>query len=423
MGLLDKLKPMPRWKHADPSVRLDAVRDLDDAAELATLAETDPDARVRRAAVSRTADAAVLGRVATVDADCETRDRAADRLVALATAGADEATALSAIRALSDVRRLSAIARSDAPEAIRIEALVRTTDERALGGIARHAKHETIAAAALDRLTDSNELVDVAQNGEHKDVAVAALEKILATSPDIALVKSIDARTQQKPVSRRARAWIHDVEAAEAARRAAEEEQRSRETAACEAIEKVSELADPAAARAELARVSDTWSALGAVDQAMLTRFVAGVEAAQATIVRLDREARSRRATRSACGLNLLKETTASPSSLLSMKSGDRSRRSSVMARRPSGWLSDSPGQWLRAGRGTRWAPCWRRRARHSTRSSWKPKGSCRTMTQPRRPRACRRSPARHAATPPCSKARHDPPATCSPGSLPPRKP
>ena len=92
MGLLDKLKPQPRWKHADPAVRLEAVRELDDAAELAVLAESDPDARVRRAAICRVTDPAVLGRVAAADADPETRDRASDKLLALATAGPDEAT-------------------------------------------------------------------------------------------------------------------------------------------------------------------------------------------------------------------------------------------------------------------------------------------------------------------------------------------
>ena len=74
MGLLDKLKPQPRWKHADPAVRLEAVRELDDAAELAVLAESDQDARVRRAAICRITDPAVLGRVAAADADPETRD-------------------------------------------------------------------------------------------------------------------------------------------------------------------------------------------------------------------------------------------------------------------------------------------------------------------------------------------------------------
>src|SRR5689334_4633869 len=100
MGILDKLKPTPRWKHADPSVRLEAVRELEDAVELAILAESDPDARVRRAAVPRTMDPEVLGRMAAGDADPETRDRAADRLVALAT-GTDQDAAMAAVRALT----------------------------------------------------------------------------------------------------------------------------------------------------------------------------------------------------------------------------------------------------------------------------------------------------------------------------------
>ena len=221
MGLLDKLKPTPRWKHTDPAVRLEAVRELDDAAELAALAEADPDARVRRAAIPRTTDPEVLGRVASGDADVETRDRAADRLVALAT-GAEPNAAMAAVRALSDPRRLSAIARGEGSESVRAEALARTTDERALGGIARHAKHEGTAAAALARLNDQESLVEIAQNSEHKDVALAAFERIAGASPDLALVRSIEARTQQKSVARRARQIIQEAEAAEAARLAAE---------------------------------------------------------------------------------------------------------------------------------------------------------------------------------------------------------
>ncbi len=298
MGLLDKLKPVPRWKHADPAVRLDAVRDLDDQGELATLAETDPDARVRRASLCRLTDTAVLGRVASGDADPETRDRASDRLVALATADADEPLALAAVRALVDVRRLSTIARGDAPEAVRIEALVRTTDERALSGIARHARHEPIAAGALDRLTDPAELIEVAQNSDHKDVALSALERLIAAAaasapPDMSVVKSVEARTQQKAVSRRARAWIQEMEAADAARRAADEERRRRETALIEAVERAGALPEGAgteAARADLARLRDDWAACGAPDEAMLDRFAAAVRAAEASLARRDRE-------------------------------------------------------------------------------------------------------------------------------------
>lgn len=290
MGLLDKLKPQPRWKHADPAVRLEAVRELDDAAELAVLAEADPDARVRRAAIPRTTDTAVLGRVASGDPDTETRDRAADRLVAMASAGPDEASAIEAVRALTDARRLSAIARNDAPESVRTEALARTTDERALGSVARHAKHEATAAAALARLSDRAELIEVAQNGDHKDVALAAFERLLAPEADFALVRAIESRTEQRAVARRARAIIQEAEAAEAARRAAEEEHRRREASVCETIERLADVVDPEVARAELARLAEMWAALEPVDPAAIERYAAGTIRVEAAIALRERE-------------------------------------------------------------------------------------------------------------------------------------
>jgi hypothetical protein len=291
MGLLDKLKPTPRWKHADPSVRLEAVRELEDAAELAALAETDPDARVRRAAIPRTTDTDVLGRVASGDADVETRDRAADRLVALAT-GSDAGAAIAAVRALGDARRLSAIARGEGSEAVRAEALARTTDERALTGIAKHAKHEGTAAAALARLTEQESLIEIAQNSEHKEVAIAAFVRIAGSSPDLALIRSIEARTQQKSVARRAKQIIQDAEAAEAARLAAEEERRRREASICESVERLAELADPALARAELARLTQAWAALGETADSARLRFESASSRVEAAASARERELR-----------------------------------------------------------------------------------------------------------------------------------
>src|SRR5262245_12875455 len=124
MGLLDKLKPQPRWKHADPAVRLEALKELDDPIELAAMAETDPEAKVRKAVVARLGDAEVLGRIASNDPDTDTRDRASERLLALATAaGGDEAVALTAIQHLTDPRRLSTVAKSQAADAVRTSAL------------------------------------------------------------------------------------------------------------------------------------------------------------------------------------------------------------------------------------------------------------------------------------------------------------
>ncbi|HYN10734.1 MAG TPA: DUF349 domain-containing protein [Vicinamibacterales bacterium] len=292
MRLLDKLKPQPRWKHADPSVRFEAVRELEDPAELAILAELDPDARVRRSATARIADPGVLGRIASTDVDPEARDRAADRLLALATvSGLDEAAALGAVSAISDVRRLSVVAKSEAPDAVRGAALSRVTDQRALSSIARHAKHDSTAAAALEQLTDAADLVDVAQNGEHRDVALAALERLLTPSPDIALLQTIEARSQHKAVSRRARTVIHDIETAEAARRAAEEERRRREAAVCEDVERIADLPDLSVARAELSRLTEVWHSLGFADEISQDRFARGVAAAEVTVARRERDA------------------------------------------------------------------------------------------------------------------------------------
>jgi len=284
MGFLDKLKPQPRWKHADAAVRLEALRDLEDPIELAVLAETDADPRVRRAALARVDDPATLGRIAAGDTDSEARDRAADRLLALA--GGSNPEALVAARAIVDAKRLSTLAKSDASDAVRADALARLTDARALGAVARHATHEDTAAAALARVTDADALLDIALNSEHKDVAVAAFDRVAASAPDLAQLRSIETRAQQKAVSKRARTMIQDIEAAEAARRAAEEDRRRREASLCEAVERIAGIGDVAAARAELSRVTDGWRALEQAAPASADRFAQGVRDAESAIAK-----------------------------------------------------------------------------------------------------------------------------------------
>lgn len=299
MGFLDKLKPLPRWKHADPAVRLEAVKELDDPVELGCLAESDPDARVRRSAVVKVVDANVLGRLAGSDPDAETRERALERLVAFACRSArsgDDASdpgpdALSAVRQIADQRRLSVVAKSEAADDARADALSRITDERALSGIARQAKRDDTALAALARLSNPDEIVEVALNASSADVAVAAFDRCAGTSPDLARLRAIESRAQQKAVQRRARTLIHEIEAAEAARAAALEERRRLESGLCDAVEQVASIADLPAATAELARVVEAWSSLEVSDAALVERFTRGRAAAEQSIVRREREA------------------------------------------------------------------------------------------------------------------------------------
>ena len=290
MGFLDKLKPQPRWKNADPVIRLEAIRELDDPLELGGLAESDADVRVRRAAVAKLAAPDVLGRIAANDADAETRDRAADRLVALASRADDDAVAVAAARELSDPRRLSTLAKSDVAETVAAEALARIVDQRALSSIARQAKREPVAASALARLTDPTELREVILHATAPDVALAAFERVSA-GLDLAELRSIESHAQHKSIARRAKALIHEAEAAEAARQAAIEERRRRESALCDTVEQVASLTDLNLAKSELVRLTDVWAAHEVTDPALVERFTRGRAAAEASIARREREA------------------------------------------------------------------------------------------------------------------------------------
>lgn len=293
MGILDRLKPQPRWKHADAAIRLEALRDLDDPVELAVLAETDPDVRVRKACIARTSDVAVLSRIAAQDVDAETQDRAADRLQAIAIAPeTEEALAVTAVRGIADLRRLSTIAKSEASDGVRADALSRTSDERALGSIARHARREATAAQALARIADTKELLDTALNGDHKDVALGAFDRVVSGPEcDQTLLRSIESRTQQKAVAKRARTMIQEIEAAEAARVAAEEERRRQRAALLESIERVPELTDIPRAESEVARLTASWGEIAGDDDAAAARFEQRRQAALEIIAERRRQA------------------------------------------------------------------------------------------------------------------------------------
>lgn len=287
MGILDRLKPKPRWKHSSPDIRLQAIPGLGDAIELAALAEHDPDARVRTAALAKLVDPIVLGRLANSDTDQGVQDCAADRLLAVALdeANADAATAAGL---LSDVRRVSVIAKSTAAEDVRAIALAVLTEERDLGDVARHAKVESTARAAAARLGAADELLATALSSQHREVALAAFDRVMAGGPtpdaDVELLKHIEARTQHKAVARRAKTMLQAIEDADNARRAAEEEQQKQETVLCAAVESLNDIEDPDRIAENLARINVAWDRLASTDAAALRRFDAGADAARLRI-------------------------------------------------------------------------------------------------------------------------------------------
>ena len=216
MGLLEKLRPQPKWKHADPAVRLDAVQTIEDTDQesLVALATEDPDARVRRAALSRVSDAATLAAIVRNESDGSTRELAGSRLAALADHG-DERIALGAVAALATLGRqrdLAAVARASGLEAVRRRAAEQVSDAKALGGIARHAHDPGARLVAIERLSDQAELEAVAARGEHADAAVEALERL--HEPSEAVLSGLIQRAKTKAVQKLARALVRAREEA-----------------------------------------------------------------------------------------------------------------------------------------------------------------------------------------------------------------
>ena len=192
MSFLDRFKPQPRWKHADPAVRAAAVAEIPDddgaprqcSSELASL---DDDVRVRRAALARIGvveDARPAGAVTEQDEDL--RREIAERLVGIAIDAGETVTALRRSRSsgLEDPKQFATVAKSSPHDTVRTAALGRVHDVKALGSIARHATDPQTALEAVARIADPAELLNVALKTDHKDAGIAALERVAELTAD-----------------------------------------------------------------------------------------------------------------------------------------------------------------------------------------------------------------------------------------------
>src|SRR6059058_2797326 len=124
MSILEKLRPTPRWKHADPSVRAAAVYDIgpEEADALRALAREDADARVRRAAVMRLDEVDVLAEIAGSDPDEDVRGEAVRGLAGIAAEADDASAATNAVRrllALGRTKEVVVVARASTSAEVR----------------------------------------------------------------------------------------------------------------------------------------------------------------------------------------------------------------------------------------------------------------------------------------------------------------
>jgi hypothetical protein len=311
MGILDRFKTQPKWKHPDADIRLAGVQELAESEQevLAEVARSDTDPRVRRAAVGKLGGVATLGDILRSDADDAVREEAAGVLldIALGAFDADEAASQAAVQALTSLPQPSAqkqivlVAKAAKREAVSLSALgLLGDDQKALATVARRSEHPTVRTAALGRLTDPDELASTALKSSFRDVAVAALERVT----DRAAVKAVATRGTNPAAARRARsmvrAWEEQEAAAaqaEAARVAAAQARRRLQLELIRDVEKA--VAEAAADRAaeRLAALEARWSAeAGDADAELAGRFETAQRAARDAMAQVaaEREARER---------------------------------------------------------------------------------------------------------------------------------
>jgi hypothetical protein len=298
MSILEKLRPTPRWKHADPSVRAAAVYEIgpEEGDALRSLAREDADARVRRAAVTRLDDASVLADIASTDPDEEVRSEAVRGLAGLAAEADDVSAATTAVRqllVLGRTKEVVVVARASTSSEVRSAIVDLLDDQKALGSVSRHAQDNATRLRALVRVTDEAELLNVALKAEHTDVAVAALERIESAEA----LAAISQRARNKVAARRARTKLRAIEEPQ---QTAQEESpamsaadRQRAMDLRQRAEALVTIADPDAAAAKLSDVRLAWAEFQAdvvIDPVIEQQFEVASDAVREAIAERQQE-------------------------------------------------------------------------------------------------------------------------------------
>ena len=299
MSILEKLRSQPRWKHADPTVRVAAVYEIGPGQleALHRLAHEDAEARVRRAAVTRIDDAGILADIARTDPDAEVRDEAVRGLAGAAAESDDPGQAVAAVRyliALGKTKEIVLVARDSTSAQVRSAVIDVIEDQKALVTISRHAQDGATRLRALARLRDVDEIFNVALKAEHTDVAVAALEQMTAQES----LSAIAQRARNKVAGRRARAKLRllDESAAPTSHAATvrmDAVDRQRALDLLHHAEGLVAVADPDEATQALAAIRLAWAELQAdvdIETGLGAQFEAAVEAVRDAIAQRQQE-------------------------------------------------------------------------------------------------------------------------------------
>jgi hypothetical protein len=290
MGLLDLFRP--RWKHSNPSVRAEAIKELSpeapsDLSRLTQVARHDSDARVRRIALKKINDPDLLGELAQHDPDESLRrdaaEKASDLLLSAALSSEDEQRSLSAVRRLSSQRMLVEVINRAATESVRLfafEQLLATRDaDRHLIEVARRSPDSSLRVQALSRISTPDALRDLLLLDVTKDLALRALARL--EQRDLLMEVAQQARSKAVRSAARERLGMgvvaQDPAAAKSASAPPTDPLNLRREQLCQRLEiaaKSSDPADFADAEEHLLKVRSDWQALGGeVPMALRKRF------------------------------------------------------------------------------------------------------------------------------------------------------
>ncbi len=273
MGFLDLFRP--KWKHSDPSVRLEAVKSFttDDAAQLAQVVRQDRDPRVRRVALKKIDDPELLGELAERDPDEGLRRDAAEKagelLLDAALGQDDESRALTAVGLLSGQRILADVACRAHFDTVQKQALGRLTEDKWRAEVARRSSDSKLRVHAAEQIRDPEVLRELAQSDAVKEVGLLALGKLQDAASLEAVLKRAKTKAVRAAAKERLAVLAPAAPAAAGAAPAASAKGQAAAFAAgpreqlCQRLEAAAKTQDFEDAAGLLAGLREKWQALG----------------------------------------------------------------------------------------------------------------------------------------------------------------
>ena len=299
MKLLEKFRSSPEWQSKDPAQRATAVRSMSSISEnqelLSEIALGDEDPSVRMEAVLQLEDVDALVSVIRNDSDADVRDEAEAAVSDLVIETDNVSVAKPAVYEVLTETNLVTVARSARLESVSELALAALTDQRSIGSVARRSASNKVAAEALSKLDATGEILAVAMKAEDKAVAVKAFERLTDNDLSRDVLEELAKRAKQKTVRRRANVAIGALDQV-----AVKPESHREHLSLCEAVEAIATETSLDRGQDRLQRLLAQWSSLDSTtDPVIAKRFtraragaesrLAEIEAIQSTERRLKR--------------------------------------------------------------------------------------------------------------------------------------